>query len=349
MSTSANARRSKRVVASESSETSGDTPSAGPVGFGGSQRRDLSPSAPRKKALVQPASSGSIRLRLKVAPQIGPSGAPQVGPRPKSARIEAVGEKRTSVQNDWDITPPEKKRIRRSVHVRSSTPGEMQGSTFARAEQRSSTPPSPPASSPPSSEAGTDDLDGPTDLGQAQAIDRMTARQRSKHDASYVEQLMVLREDNSKKMVLTEQERTRRKEETARRRKLQADQRQENDKREAIDRLLKAQTGKGRSSKDDNTLRDGTGPITPGSVVERRPAGPCELRYVSSISSEEVRLRLGVVDGVLPPTDWLPISSRPRPKHCAVPDCKQLFKYRLVNHPQVGACSLGHLQTLEQR
>ena len=53
---------------------------------------------------------------------------------------------------------------------------------------------SPRASSPSSSEAGTDDLDGPTDLGQVQAIDRMTARQRSKHDASYVEQLMVLPE-----------------------------------------------------------------------------------------------------------------------------------------------------------
>ena len=160
MSTSANARRSKRVVASESPETSGDTPcgcqlfglnqafstdvvffppAPGPISFGASQRGDLSPSASRKKALVQPASSGSIRLRLKVAPQIGPSDVPHLGSRPKSARIEAVGEKRTAVQNDWDMAPPEKKRIRRSMHAQSSTPGEMKGTAFGRASQRSLT------------------------------------------------------------------------------------------------------------------------------------------------------------------------------------------------------------------
>jgi hypothetical protein len=108
-----------------------------------------------------------------------------------------------------------------------------------------------------SSEADEEDVRRAS--GRNGGVDRMTARQRSKHDSSYTEDLMVLPEgvlfyrcavrrrtktltphhdkrllaectDHSKKMVLTEQEKIRRKEETARRRKLQADQRQENDK-----------------------------------------------------------------------------------------------------------------------
>jgi hypothetical protein len=114
----------------------------GPISFATNQRQDSSPSASRK-TLVQPASSSSIRLRLKVAPQtgsneIGPSDVPQKISRPRSARIEAVGEKRTSVQSDWEMIPPENKRVRRSTHAQSSAPGEMKGNAMGAAEQRSS-------------------------------------------------------------------------------------------------------------------------------------------------------------------------------------------------------------------
>jgi len=109
-----------------------------PVNFATKEQQDVSPSAPRKKALLQPTSGGSIKLRLKVAPQTGPSDGPRKVPRPKSARIEAVGEKRTSNQSDWDMTPPEKKRIRRSTNAQSATSGATKGNARGEAEQRSS-------------------------------------------------------------------------------------------------------------------------------------------------------------------------------------------------------------------
>ena len=119
-------------------------------------------------------------------------------------------------------------------------------------------------------------------------------------------------------------------------------------KREAIDRLLKAQTGKGRSTKELGLARDAA-----SSIVARPAAGNgrgLAIRFHSTLRDGLPSVRLGFPG----PRSLSSLEAPTRAGHtllkqCHAPGCLQVAKYRSVRQTELGGCSAHHLRLIESK
>ena len=120
-------------------------------------------------------------------------------------------------------------------------------------------------------------------------------------------------------------------------------------KREAIDRLLKAQTGKGRSTKELGLARDAA-----SSIVARPAAGNgrgLAIRFHSTLQDGLPLVRLGFPGPRFVSRSLeAPTRARHTPlKQCHAPGCLQVAKYRSVRQTELGGCSAHHLRLIESK
>ncbi|WOO83760.1 uncharacterized protein LOC62_05G007283 [Vanrija pseudolonga] len=205
-----------------------------------------------------------------------------------------------------------------------------------------------------------DDLDS-----RAPSPSKMTARQRAKQNKDLQDTLISLPDGQPKvKPVLTEAERLQKREEMARRRKRQNEQRLQDEQDQTINRLLRAQTGRSRSKLDgpspmpdaeDSAAASGraSGVSSPTKRVAPPPEG---VRYVSRLQGEDVVLSVAVRAGR---ESWLDIggggggggaavpAKRDASGTCAAKGCALPRKYRAVARFETGGCSLAHLKEVE--
>lgn len=178
---------------------------------------------------------------------------------------------------------------------------------------------------------------------------KMTARQRAKHRVDgngEVEELFELGRDRLGKMKdeLTEVERARRKEEIARKRKLQLDQKQEEEKTDTINRLLRAQSGRTKT-KLSTTSRPTSGApsASPPSDIPRTL-----LRYISSIKSGELAMSVSFpqtkVDGL---GFERKVGKGKLDGMCDVCSVEKRI-YRSLRDREKGACGVEHLKVLDE-
>lgn len=131
---------------------------------------------------------------------------------------------------------------------------------------------------------------------------------------------------------------------------------------QTINRLLRAQTGRSRSKLDGPPLLPD--PATASSfdanhtIPDTRRPGPAPkegmIRWVSSISGDNVNLRVGVPVGK---ENWLDVGDvgrgggglerRDVSGVCAVEGCKESRKYRSLKRFKVGGCCMTHLKAVE--
>ncbi|KDQ10962.1 hypothetical protein BOTBODRAFT_57715 [Botryobasidium botryosum FD-172 SS1] len=212
-------------------------------------------------------------------------------------------------------------------------------------------------------DADEDEID-PDDMDENASVistSRMTARQAALSASGFeVQHVELTQAPSRKKKFLNEAELALRRSETARKRKHQTEKKLEDDKTETINRLLKKQSARTRSKKEQHPVDPDTGAASAGPSGPLRPAvyTPPSYRWISTS-----RDPTGAADGqpnmtmsfsippellpsTLPLTTAPPVSPAAVPK-CAAPGCGNLRKYKLVGDMERGACGLECFKILK--
>ncbi|TYJ54648.1 hypothetical protein B9479_004682 [Cryptococcus floricola] len=175
---------------------------------------------------------------------------------------------------------------------------------------------------------------------------KMTARQRAKGNSDLQDHLLVLEEARpTRALQLTEQEKIERKEEASRRRRRQIEQRLQDEQDETINRLLRAQTSRSRAKIDDD-MDPSTGNPSPSRRIQAPPEGM--VRWTSKMGKEgAVVMSVAVPSGQERWLDMGAPSVEPKKdeRMCNAPGCGEKRKYRSVKVFEKGGCSMAHLET----
>ena len=146
-------------------------------------------------------------------------------------------------------------------------------------------------------ENGDDDdaTPAPGSRGSTPDVSRMTKRQRGRLDQVMGNDFLQLPMEPQIKKHFTEQEHAMRRAEMARRRKNLSEKRNEEEKMDTINRLLKKQAPKRRGKISQAEIQEGTDREEPEEEAEPEKANPVYVRWVNNASGT----RLGV------PSEWL--------------------------------------------
>ncbi|ODO06293.1 hypothetical protein L198_01525 [Cryptococcus wingfieldii CBS 7118] len=371
------ARRSKRVVDSESASSTGE-PSASPPPAPAPRRAR----APPAKAPARATRGAGAEKRVTYAEH---SEDDDDGVVEEESEEDELEEEDESMEVD-EPAPVNPLRIKLTVKRQAPAASGPSG-TRIKLPSRSLSPQKKAASKKRKSREETLDMeeqgDGEgeqDDLEEDQLLDeegfedderrhpssspsKMTARQRAKGNSDLQDHLLVLEEGRftlactlctddtparpTRALQLTEQEKIERKEEASRRRRRQIEQRLQDEQDETINRLLRAQTSRSRAKIDDDN-DPSTGNPSPSRRIQAPPEGM--VRWTSKMGKEGA-----VVMSVAVPTGqerWLDMgapSVEPKKdeRMCNAPGCGEKRKYRSLKVFEKGGCSMAHLETVE--
>lgn len=122
---------------------------------------------------------------------------------------------------------------------------------------------------------------------------------------------------------------------------------------EAINRLLKAQSGRGRGTRTPRGGEEGSraGSVPPGGIDGTPAAAPHLIRIVSTIKEGDFKMSVSLpvnqdvkFETARPETS---LAFKDHSGSCGLAGCEQRRIYRSPKRPDVGACCAEHLKRVE--